>query len=43
MAWTRLRVIQSHKYNPAEQGQLWMTAGLVESGRWNNEDKSYGQ
>ncbi|KAL8919406.1 MAG: hypothetical protein Q9208_006784 [Pyrenodesmia sp. 3 TL-2023] len=43
MAGTQLRVIQSHKYNPVEQGQLWTTAGLVEFGRWNNEDRSYGE
>lgn len=42
MAGQRMLVVKSHKYNPKQQAQLWMSAGLVEYGRWNNEDKSYG-
>ncbi len=42
-AGKRMLVVKSHKYNPKQQAQLWMSAGLVEYGRWNNADKSYGK
>ncbi|KAL8905680.1 MAG: hypothetical protein Q9207_002494 [Kuettlingeria erythrocarpa] len=43
VAGKRMLVVKSHKYNPKQQAQLWRSAGLVEYGRWNNEDKSYGK
>ena len=42
-AGKKLLVIQSHKYTPMEQAQLWNSAGLLEFGCWTNEDESYGK